>query len=153
MDKLNIDSQLQNTLSKFSSSLFQISQGAIVTKEIYNLLLLGQLHKKILTGSKIHYHKLNLIFDVVTEINEMNQLPNLDGEIVPMIHCFNYPEIRSPQRHLLTLNKQFPMITKAFVCFQNLPLCKRLITNSFGSKMFVPGSYILFDPRDYFIDS
>jgi hypothetical protein len=150
MENLNFDPQLKNTWSTSPSSLDQISHGAIVMKEIYYKMILGEIHKKILTGFKFHHLKSDLVFDVITKITLMNLLPDLDEKMVPIIHSFNYPEIRNPQLHLLSLNQQFPKIIKAFVCFYgNLPRCKRLITNSFGSKMFVPASYILLDENDY----
>lgn len=150
MVNIIVDSQLQNSLSRFPKFLFQISCGAIVLKEIYYRMMLGKANKKILTGFKMHHLNSDFVFDVITKTTEMSQLQEMDEEIVPIIHSFNYPEIKKPQGHLLSLNKQFPEITKAFVCFPgDRPLLKRLITNDFGYKMFIPGSYILLDENDY----
>jgi len=150
MENLNFDSQLKNTLSMSPSSLDQISHGAIVMKEIYYKMILGEIHKKILTGFKFHHLKSDLVFDVITKITEMNLLPDMDEKMVPIIHSFNYPEIRNPQLYLLSLNRQFPKITKAFVCFSgNQPHLKMLITNYYGYKMFIPASYILLNENDY----
>jgi hypothetical protein len=151
MENLNIDSQLQNTLSRFSLSLYQISYGAIVSKKIYNKMLLGELDRKILTGFKFYHLKSDFVFDVITEYAEMNLLPEIDEKMAPLIHTFNYPEISKPQQHLLALHKQFPKITKAFICFPDKqPRFERLITNDFGSKMFVSGAYIILDETDYY---
>jgi hypothetical protein len=112
-------------------------------------MILGELDRKILTGFKFYHLKSELIFDIITELAEMNLLPSMDEKMVPLIHSFNYPEISKPQ--LLALHKQFPKITKAFVCFPGeQPIFERLITNDFGLKMFVTGAYIILYEKDYY---
>lgn len=150
MEKEIIYTPLKNTLSVFDKQIPLISYGAIVLKDIYYKMILGEVNKKILTGFKIYYLKSDLVFDIIVRITEMNQLPEMNETIAPIIHTFNYPEIGKPQGHLLNLNKQFPKITKAFVCFPGSnPHLKRLITNNSGYKMFIPASYILLDEIDY----
>lgn len=147
MKNSTIDTKLQTTLSKFTlSHLERIGSGVIVINEIYNKMLQGEIDNLILIGFKFCYLERDMSFDILTEIIEMEVLSDIDKKSIPIVPCLKNSRVKNPQSYLLSLNKQYPMITKAFICSDGKdPFFVRLITNSFGRKMFVTGSYISLD--------
>jgi len=146
-----IYSRAQHSLSK-SQDVRNLT--TLVSRDLFNKMLQGEADRKILTGKKYYDSKSETTFDILLNMRDIKELPNMNNKEIPVVPYFNSSEIRKPQRYLLSINKQFPDVDKVFMRLRReSPRLFRLIKTSFNEtnpkrKMFVPGSYIFLDNKD-----
>jgi len=86
----------------------------LVSRELLNEIHKGNTDCKIFTGKKYLDTKSGIFFDVLLNIEDLRNLPNINGKETPIVPYFSYKTIKDPQEYFLSLNKKFPAITKIF---------------------------------------
>ena len=143
MDFSVIGLRVKRSLSKFPNAR---NLTTIVSKEVYNKMIREDMHRKIPTGIKYPYLKLNTIFDIILDYKDISELSQINYKESPAIPYFNSSHIIKPQQYFLSINKQFPDITKFFLSLKGgNPHLFSLIEsdireNGSKEKMFIPGS-------------
>jgi hypothetical protein len=110
-----VNSKIKRTLDRYITAKdknFDLT--TLVSRELLNEIHKGNTDCKIFTGKKYLDTKSGIFFDVLLNIEDLRNLPNINGKETPIVPYFSYKTIKDPQEYFLSLNKKFPAITKIF---------------------------------------
>lgn len=128
-----VNSKIKNTLDKYITSRDRnFGLTTLISKELLNEIHKGNTDCKVFTGKKYLDTKSGILFDVLLNVEDFKNLPNINVRETPVVPYFSYGTIKDPREYFLSLNKKFPAITKVFRGLEgNSPVLFKLKDNTF----------------------
>lgn len=143
----DVDLKIIDTLSKFVTvrdKSFGLT--TIISKDLFKEMVKGEIYGKLLVGKKYNDLESGIIFDILLNIEDFDNLQKIRGSGTPIVPYFSFANLDITQKRFLLLNDKCPEINKIFRGSQGSnPELYRLIKTGANSRMFTIGSYKVLD--------